>query len=51
MTMNIFNHEYAIAKIKFALYHEIEQCHSHGWFFIYCKSFVFIRVRVERGIR
>lgn len=41
----------AIAKIKFVLYHEIGPCHSHGWLFIHRKSFVFIHVRVEKGIR
>ena len=47
----ITNYDNAIAKINFALHHEIGPCHSHGWLFIHRKSFVFIHVRAERGIR
>ena len=47
----ITNYDNAIAKINFVLHHEIGPCHSHGWLFIHRKSFVFIHVRVEKGIR
>lgn len=47
----ITNYDNAIAKINFVLHHEIGPCHSHGWLFIHRKSFVFIHVRVERGMR
>lgn len=47
----ITNYDNAIAKINFVLHHEIGPDHSHGWLFIHRKSFVFIHVRVERGIR
>lgn len=47
----ITNDGNATTKIKFVLHHEIGLCHSHGWLFIHRKSFVFIHVRVEKGIR